>query len=148
MRVVVQRSKEASVLVADKTVGKIDNGYVLFVGFTNFDNVEIVRKMAKKIVDLRIFGDENGKMNLDIKSVGGSVLSVSQFTLYASLNGRRPSFTKALSYDEALSLYNCFNEELRSYGITVETGEFGAKMEVALLNDGPITITIDSKEDL
>lgn len=148
MKVVVQRSKEAFVSVAGKITGRIAGGYVLLVGFTEGDNANTVLKMAKKIMGLRIFSDDAGKMNLDIKSVNGSILSISQFTLYASLTGRRPSFSKALCYVAAEELYDSFNEALRSYGVDVQTGVFGAKMEISMLNDGPITIIIDSEEDL
>lgn len=146
MKVVVQRCKNASVKVDGKVIGKIKNGYVLFVGFSVSDDENILSKMAKKIIDLRIFEDENDKMNYDIKKVNGSILSISQFTLYAKLDGRRPSFTDAMKYDEAKKMYNEFNNVLRSYGIEVQTGEFGGDMKVELLNDGPVTILMDSKE--
>lgn len=146
MKVVVQRCKNAKVTVDGNVIGKIDSGYTLFVGFTQDDNIEIIKKVAKKIIDLRIFEDENDKMNYDIKTVNGSILSISQFTLYAKLNGRRPSFSDAMKYEEAKKMYEKFNEELRTYDIKVETGEFGGDMKVELLNDGPVTILIDSKE--
>lgn len=146
MKVVVQRSKEASVSVNDKVLGKIDKGYVLLVGFTNGDNETTIKKIAEKIVNLRIFEDDDEKLNLSLKDVNGKVLSVSQFTLYATLKGRRPSFTDALNYKEASSLYDKFNKELESLGVSVETGKFGADMKVSLINDGPVTIIIDSKE--
>lgn len=148
MRVIIQCSKEASVKVDEKIVGKIDRGYVILVGFTNGDTRKTVKKMAEKILNLRVFCDENDKMNLDLKSVNGQILSVSQFTLYSKLNGRRPSFSCALNYKEASVLYDYFNEELRNFNIDVQTGIFGADMKVSLVNDGPITIFIDSKEDL
>ncbi len=148
MRVVVQRCKNASCKVYDKITGKIDDGYLLLVGFTNGDNEDILSKMAEKIVNLRIFEDESGKMNLSLKDVDASILSVSQFTLYAKLNGRRPSFTDALNYNDAKRLYEYFNLELRKYGIEVFEGIFGADMKVSLLNDGPVTIIIDSKDIL
>ena len=144
MRVVVQRCKNASCKVYDKITGKIDDGYLLLVGFTNGDNEDILSKMAEKIVNLRIFEDESGKMNLSLKDVNASILSVSQFTLYAKLNGRRPSFTDALNYNDAKRLYEYFNLELRKYGIEVFEGIFGADMKVSLLNDGPVTIILDS----
>lgn len=146
MKVVVQRCKNAKVTVDGNVAGKIDNGYTLFVGFTHDDNIETIKKVAKKIIDLRIFEDENDKMNYDIKTVNGSILSISQFTLYAKLNGRRPSFSDAMKYEEAKEMYEKFNEELKTYDIKVETGEFGGDMKVELLNDGPVTILIDSKE--
>lgn len=148
MRVVVQRCKNASCKVDDKITGKIDDGYLLLVGFTNGDNEDILSKMAEKIVNLRIFEDESGKMNLSLKDVNASILSVSQFTLYAKLNGRRPSFTDALNYNDAKRLYEYFNLELKKYGIEVFEGIFGADMKVSLLNDGPVTIIIDSKDIL
>lgn len=148
MKVIVQRSKNASVTVDENVVGKIDHGFVILVGFTKDDTELLVDKMIKKILNLRIFSDENDKMNLDIKSVDGKILSVSQFTLYAKLNGRRPSFTEALNYNDAKALYEYFNEKLRSYNIDVQKGIFGADMQVELVNDGPVTIIIDSKEDL
>ncbi len=148
MRVVVQRCKNASVKVNDKIIGKIDKGYLLFVGFTNGDNENVIKKMAKKIVNLRIFEDKNDKMNLSLKEVNASILSVSQFTLYAKLNGRRPSFTDALNYSDAKKLYEYFNLELEKQDVKVENGIFGADMKVNLLNDGPVTIIIDSEDIL
>ena len=148
MKVVVQVCKSANVKIDGKINGKIDKGYVLLVGFTDGDNEEIARKMASKIVNLRVFCDENDKMNLDIKSVNGKILSISQFTLYAKLNGRRPSFSDALNYKDASKLYDYFNEKLREENVNVETGIFGADMKVELINDGPVTILIDSEEDL
>lgn len=148
MRIVVQVCKNANVKIDGKVNGKIDKGYVLLAGFTDGDNEEIVKKMASKIVNLRIFYDDSDKMNLDIKSVNGKILSISQFTLYAKLNGRRPSFSGALNYKDASRLYDYFNKELRNQGMIVETGIFGADMKLELINDGPVTILIDSKEDL
>lgn len=148
MKVVVQVCKSANVKIDGKENGKIDKGYVLLVGFTEGDNEEIAKKMASKIVNLRVFCDENDKMNLDIKSVNGKILSISQFTLYAKLNGRRPSFSDALNYKDASKLYDYFNEKLREENVKVETGIFGADMKVELINDGPVTILIDSEEDL
>lgn len=148
MRVVVQRCKNASVKVNDKIIGKIDKGYLLFVGFTNGDNENVIKKMAKKIVNLRIFEDKNDKMNLSLKEVNASILSVSQFTLYAKLNGRRPSFTDALNYNDAKKLYEYFNLELEKQDVKVENGIFGADMKINLLNDGPVTIIIDSEDIL
>ena len=147
MRVIVQRSKESSVIIDGKVNGKIDKGYVLLVGFTLDDTKEIVDKMIKKIINLRIFSDSDDKLNLSLKDINGEILSISQFTLYAKLNGRRPSFTKALNYKEAKDLYDYFNEELRNLGINVETGVFGSDMTVNITNDGPITIIIDSESD-
>lgn len=146
MRVIVQRCKEASVIVDDKIIGEISKGYLILVGFTIDDNEEIVKKIAKKIINLRIFEDDDEKMNLDLNQVNGSILSVSQFTLYAKLEGRRPSFSNAMPYAMASKLYDLFNETLKSYNVNVKTGKFGADMKVSLINDGPVTIIIDSKE--
>ena len=144
MKVVVQRVKKASVEVNEKIVGKIDNGVLLLVGFTYDDDIEKLKWMARKIVNLRIFDDENGVMNLSLKDVGGSVLSVSQFTLYADpKKGNRPSYVNALNGEEAVILYDKFNEILRNDEIKVETGMFGEEMEVSLVNDGPITIIVE-----
>lgn len=147
MRVVVQRSKESSVIIDGKVNGKIDKGFVLLVGFTFGDTKEIVDKMINKIINLRIFSDSDDKLNLSLKDINGEILSISQFTLYAKLNGRRPSFTKALNYDEAKDLYDYFNEELRNLDINVETGVFGSDMNVNITSDGPVTIIIDSESD-
>ena len=147
MRVVVQRSKESSVIIDGKVNGKIYKGFVLLVGFTFGDTKEIVDKMINKIINLRIFSDSDDKLNLSLKDINGEILSISQFTLYAKLNGRRPSFTKALNYDEAKDLYDYFNEELRNLDINVETGVFGSDMNVNITNDGPVTIIIDSESD-
>lgn len=147
MRVVVQRSKESSVIIDGKVNGKIDKGFVLLVGFTFGDTKEIVDKMINKIINLRIFSDSDDKLNLSLKDINGEILSISQFTLYAKLNGRRPSFTKALNYDEAKDLYDYFNEELRNLDINIETGVFGSDMNVNITNDGPVTIIIDSESD-
>ena len=147
MRVVVQRSKDSSVIIDGKVNGKIDKGYVLLVGFTFGDTKEIASKMALKIANLRVFSDNDDKLNLSLKDINGEILSISQFTLYAKLNGRRPSFTKALNYGDAKDLYDYFDEELRNLGINVKTGVFGADMTVNITNDGPITIIIDSESD-
>lgn len=147
MKVVVQRSIDASCKVNDNIVGKINKGYLLLVGFTLGDDEKIVDKMANKIINLRIFEDENDKMNLSLNDVNGDILSISQFTLYATLKGRRPSFINALNYDDAKKLYKIFNDKLRSYNIKVEEGIFGADMKISFTNDGPVTIIIDSKED-
>lgn len=147
MRVIIQRSKKASVVVDENVIGKIDNGYVLLIGFTDGDTKEIIDKMINKIVNLRIFSDSEDKLNFSLKDVKGSILSISQFTLYAKLNGRRPSFTDALNYKDAKELYEYFNHKLKEEQIDVQTGEFGADMKVSLVNDGPVTIIIDSKED-
>ncbi len=146
MRVIVQRVKKSSVSVDKKVVGKIDNGLMILVGFTYNDNIKDLEYMVRKILNLRIFDDENGVMNKSILEVGGSILSVSQFTLYADTKkGNRPSYIKALKSDEAVTLYDRFNN-LLSEKIKVETGIFGAEMEVSLINDGPITIILDSED--
>ena len=146
MKVVIQRSFDASVKVNGKTVGKIDKGYVVLVGFSSNDDELVLPKMAKKIINLRIFEDENNKMNYDIKKIDGQILLISQFTLYSILDGNRPSFKDALNYKDAKALYEKFIEELRKYDIKVETGIFGEDMKVSLVNDGPVTILIDSLE--
>ena len=148
MRVVVQKVKESSVTINDKIVGKIEKGYTLLVGFTDGDNKSIIDRMVKKIINLRIFEDDNDKMNLDLKTVEGSILSISQFTLYAKLDGRRPSFSDAMKYDEASKMYDYFNEKLKEENVKVETGIFGEDMKVSIINDGPTTIIMDSEDIL
>lgn len=147
MKAIIQRSLTSSVSVNDKIIGKIDKGFVILVGFTDGDDKDIVDKMVKKIINLRIFSDSDDKLNLSLKDVNGSILSISQFTLYAKLNGRRPSFTKALNYKDAKELYEYFNHKLTMEDVNVQTGEFGEDMKVSITNDGPVTIIIDSKED-
>jgi len=147
MRLVIQRSNNASVTVDDKVVGKINSGLVILVGFTEGDTEEIIDKMVNKVINLRIFDDEDGVMNRSLLDVGGSILSISQFTLYADTRkGRRPSYIKALRGEESIILYDKWNENLRKTGITIATGIFGADMQVSLINDGPITIVMDSEE--
>ena len=144
MRVLVLRSGEASVKVDKKIVGQIDSGLVLLVGFTNGDTLEEVKHLAKKCVNLRIFPDENDVMNKSLLDFGGDILSISQFTLYGDAHkGNRPSYINAMKNDEAIPLYEAFNEELRSYGVKVETGIFGADMDVSLINIGPTTIWLE-----
>lgn len=146
MKVVLQRAKNASVTVDGSITGAINKGYVLLVGITHTDTLEDIQYVAKKIAELRIYEDENGKMNRSILEAGGAILSVSQFTLYADVKkGRRPSFIEAARPDYAEGLWQAFNEELSTYGLQVETGIFGAMMEVALVNDGPVTIIVESK---
>ena len=141
MRVVLQRVDHASCTVDGKITGKIEKGYMLLVGFTNGDDLTKVQKAAKKIAGLRIFEDENHKMNLNLETVKGSILSISQFTLYANTNeGNRPSFVDALNPTDAIKLYDLFNKELRKYNFVVEEGIFGAHMDIELLNSGPVTI--------
>ncbi len=144
MRVLVQRSGNASVKVDEKIVGQIDSGLVLLVGFTDGDTIEEVKHLAKKCVNLRIFPDEDDVMNKSLLDFGGDILSISQFTLYGDAKkGNRPSYINAMKNDEAIPLYDAFNEELRTYGVKVETGIFGADMEVALTNIGPTTIWLE-----
>lgn len=147
MKIVVQRSLKSSVKVDNKVVGSIDHGLVLLVGFTYKDNLDIIDYMVDKVLNLRIFDDENGIMNKSLLDVGGDILSISQFTLYAdSRKGRRPSYVNALNGKEAIKLYDIFNEKLKSH-VKVETGIFGAEMEVSITNDGPITIILERTSD-
>lgn len=147
MRIVIQRVKDARVYVKDQVVGEIDHGLVALVGVTHDDTIEDVKYLVQKIVNLRIFEDDAGKMNLSLKDVRGSILSISQFTLYADTRkGRRPNFMEAASPDHALSLYQSFNELIEQEDVHVETGVFGEMMEVELTNSGPVTITIDSQQ--
>ena len=147
MRIVLTTVLNASVEIEGKIVGQIDRGFCLLVGFTHSDNKEIVDKMIDKMLSLRVFMDEKGLTNLSIYDVGGQILSVSQFTLYADLaKGRRPSFINAMKPDEAKALYEYFNEQVKvKYG-AVETGIFGADMKVSSVNDGPFTVILDSEE--
>lgn len=145
MRVVLQVVEKASVEVENKIIGKINKGYLLLVGIFESDNEEKVIKLAEKISKLRVFPDENGKTNLSLKDVGGSILSVSQFTLCANLVGsNRPSFSEAAKREKAISLYELFNDELKNKGFEVQMGEFGADMKVNLVNDGPFTLVVEN----
>lgn len=144
MRVVIQKCKYARCLVDKKITGEINHGLLILVGFTHGDDFDKVKKMAKKIVNLRIFEDENQKMNLSVLNVHGEILSISQFTLYANTSGgNRPSFIESLEPNKAQSLYLLFNQELKTYGLKVDEGIFGAHMEIELLNDGPVTINLE-----
>lgn len=146
MKVVVQRSKAAKVTVDGKVTGQITKGLVLLVGVTHEDKQEDAAYLADKIANLRIFEDANEKMNYSLLDVGGEILSVSQFTLYGDCRkGRRPNFMDAAKPEQAVELYEAFNELLREKGIRVETGVFGAMMDVELINDGPVTLIIESK---
>ena len=146
MRIVLQRVAHASVTVDEKVIGKIQRGFLLLVGVTHDDAMEDMEYLVRKIVQMRIFEDEEGKLNRSIQDIGGEILSVSQFTLYAETKkGNRPSFSKAAPGDVALKMFEQFNGLLRDTGIPVETGQFGADMKVELLNDGPVTILLDSK---
>ena len=147
MRIVIQRVSRASVKVADETVGKIDNGLLVFLGISHDDQEEDVHWLAKKLMNLRIFNDDEGKMNLSLNDVDGEVLMVSQFTLHASTKkGNRPSFVKSANPNLGKRLYDYFIDYLnKEYKISLATGVFGAMMEIELLNDGPVTIIMDSK---
>lgn len=147
MRIVVQRALDARVTVEGKIRGGINRGFMVLVGVTHADTEEDADYLVRKLSGLRVFEDGDGKMNLSLSEVGGQVLSISQFTLYADTRkGNRPSFVRAASPEKALRLYEYFNERLRCRGILVQTGEFGADMKVSFVNDGPVTILIDSKE--
>ena len=144
MKVLVQRCEKAKVSVDNKVVGKIGKGLMLLVGFTQNDNSSNIDYLVDKVINLRIFDDESGVMNKSLLDVGGSILSISQFTLYADASkGRRPSYINALSGDLATKLYDEFNNKLKNKGINVETGIFGAEMKVDFINDGPITIMLE-----
>lgn len=146
MKVVLQRSKAASVTVDGTVTGAIDHGYVLLVGITHEDTHEDVAYLAKKVANLRLWEDADGKMNYSILEHGGAILSVSQFTLYGDAKkGNRPSFINAARPEAAEPLWEAFNQALREHGLHVETGIFGAMMDVALINDGPVTILLESK---
>ncbi|HLV26637.1 MAG TPA: D-aminoacyl-tRNA deacylase [Gemmatimonadales bacterium] len=144
MRVLLQRVSSASVTVGDRTTGSIEVGYLLLVGFTHSDNESVLGWMADKVLGLRLFPDPEQKLNLSLEDVDGAVLVVSQFTLYGDTRkGRRPSFLDAAGPDIAVPLYEEFIGMLRSRGVKVETGEFGAMMQVALVNDGPVTLWLE-----
>ena len=147
MRIVVQRSKYASCKVDNEITGKIDLGYMLLIGFKEDDTIDEINLLAKKVIGLRVFSDSEGKMNLSIKDVGGAILAISQFTLYADCkHGNRPSFTNAMNYDKACEYYSIFCKKLEENGLRVEKGVFGADMKIELLNDGPVTIILDSED--
>ncbi len=146
MRAVVQRVRHAEVRVKGRITGRIGAGLLVLVGIAREDTPETGRALAKKIVRLRIFDDDNGRMNLDVREAGGAVLAVSEFTLYGDCRkGRRPTYMDAAPPDEALPLYHAFVESLKALGIKVETGEFRAMMDVELVNDGPVTLLLDSE---
>ncbi|WP_047979696.1 D-aminoacyl-tRNA deacylase [Ornithinibacillus contaminans] len=147
MRAVIQRAKDATVTVQNEIIGAIPNGLVVLLGVTHEDTIEDAKYLVNKIVHLRIFEDEQEKMNLSLKDVSGSILSISQFTLYGDTRkGRRPNFMQAAKPELANELYEKFNELLLSEGISVETGQFGAMMDVQFTNVGPVTLLLDSKE--
>ncbi len=147
MRFVIQRVSKASVKVEERQIGAIEKGFLVFIGVCQEDTKEIADKMIKKLIGLRIFEDEQGKTNLALSDVGGSLLLISQFTLYADCRkGNRPSFIQAGAPDVAKALYEYIIDECKKQIETVEQGEFGADMKVELLNDGPFTILLDSRE--
>lgn len=147
MKVILQRVTHASCVVDEQVTGEIKDGYMALVGISTEDQEDVLEKMADKVVNLRVFSDEEGKMNRSLLDVKGEILSISQFTLYADAKkGRRPSFTHAAKPDVSLPMYNQFNELLKAKGVHVETGIFGADMKISLLNDGPVTIILDSKQ--
>lgn len=145
MRVVLQRVAEASVTVTGEIVGRIDHGLLLLAAIGRDDDEAAVRKMARKCIDLRVFAGEAGHFEHSVRETGGSVLAVSQFTLYGDCaKGRRPSLSKAARPEEAERLFSCFVETVREEGVPVETGSFGADMKVRLLNDGPVTFQLET----
>ena len=144
MRIVLQRVSQASVTIDGRVTGEIGRGFLLLVGIAPGDTRAEVAWLAEKVVGLRLFGDADGKMNLDLAAVGGALLVVSQFTLYGEASkGRRPSFIGAARPDEAIPLYEAFLAALRATGLPVASGEFGADMQVALVNDGPVTLLLE-----
>ena len=144
MKIILQKVKKASVSVDNKIVGSIDKGFCLLVGVHKESTIDDAKYLAKKIAQARLFEDGNDKINLSLKDVGGSILSVSQFTLYADTKkGNRPSFTSAAGAEKANELYEKFNEYLKEEGVTVETGIFQTMMEVNIVNDGPVTIVYE-----
>ena len=145
MRAVVTRVTRASVTIGGRVNGEIGRGFLVLLGVGPADKEETARRLAEKICNLRVFEDENGKMNLSLEQVGGSLLVVSQFTLYADTKSRRPGFTGAAKPDIAAALYECFMDACRAQGFTVEHGEFGADMQVESVNDGPVTILFDTE---
>ncbi|MFD2759521.1 D-aminoacyl-tRNA deacylase [Lentibacillus juripiscarius] len=147
MKAVIQRALDANVTVNGTETGAIEQGMVVLLGVTHDDTEEDADYLADKLIHLRVFEDNNGKMNDSLKDVGGQVLSISQFTLYADTRkGRRPNYLKAAKPEQAEALYDYFNERVRQQGINVETGEFGEMMHVQLTNAGPVTIILDSKD--
>ena len=147
MKAVIQRTTKASVEVNGKITGEIEEGLVVLVGVTHGDKKDAAQFLAEKIINLRIFEDDNNKMNLSLLDKGGAILSISQFTLYGDARkGRRPNFTKAASHEQALVLYQSFNNHLRTLGVRVEEGVFGEMMDVRLTNSGPVTMVLDTEE--
>lgn len=147
MRVVVKRTSRASVTADGVLTGSIDKGFMLLIGFTDSDTLSEIDLLVKKVIGLRIFEDEFGKINKSLADVNGSILAISQFTLYADCKkGNRPSFTKAMAFDKANDMYITFCNKLKETGIRVEMGVFGADMKIDFVNDGPVTIILDSNE--
>jgi len=148
MKIIIQRAKNAKVIVDGEMVGSISKGLMILVGITHSDTLEDVKFCAKKVANLRIFEDDLGKLNLSVKDIQGSILSISQFTLYGETSkGNRPSFTEAARPEIAEPLYEAFNDELRhTFGLPVEAGVFGAMMDVAFTNDGPVTLVVESRK--
>lgn len=147
MKLLIQRSKKSKVLVDNKTVGEIERGLVVLVGFTHKDTIDDIKRLTKKLVNLRIFDDDNHIMNKSILDVKGQILSISQFTLYADCKkGNRPSYINSMKANEAKKLYELFNEEIKKYNIHLETGIFQSDMLVEISNDGPVTIILESEE--
>jgi D-tyrosyl-tRNA(Tyr) deacylase len=146
MRIVIQRVKKASVSINENMVGNINQGLVILLGIENEDTESDIKWLIQKILGLRIFSDAEGKMNLSVSDIFGELLIVSQFTLFAStVKGNRPSFLKSAKPDISIPLYEKFLETIKETSLKIETGQFGADMEVSLINDGPVTIIIDSK---
>lgn len=145
MKIVIQRVKRAQVSVDNEIIGKINNGFLVLIGIAQGDKKENADYLVKKLINLRVFSDEQGKMNLSIKDINGELLLISQFTLYAECkkSGNRPSFSNSARPEIAEPLYEYFVSECKKYDINVETGEFGADMQVELVNDGPVTIIIE-----
>lgn len=147
MKLLIQRSKKSKVLVDNKIVGEIEKGLVVLVGFTHKDTIDDIKRLTKKLVNLRIFDDDNHIMNKSILDVKGQILSISQFTLYADCKkGNRPSYINSMKANDAKKLYELFNEEIKKYNIHLETGIFQSDMLVEISNDGPVTIILESEE--
>lgn len=147
MKIVIQRVKHSSVEINKEIHGQIEKGFMVLVGFASTDNTTIIDKMIDKLINLRVFEDEQGKMNLSLLDIKGSILSISQFTLYADVKkGNRPGFTNSMPPDKANEFYEKLNDAIRAYGINVLTGEFGTDMLVNIANDGPVTIIYESQD--
>ncbi|MFC1653528.1 D-aminoacyl-tRNA deacylase [Patescibacteria group bacterium] len=143
MKLVVQRVSRGSVSVKNKTIGSINRGFVVMVGLKGGDTENTVDKLAQKLINLRIMSDQQERMNKSLEDVGGEILLISQFTLYADTKGRRPGFTKAMCPKDAKNLFNYFVDQVKKSGLKIETGEFGTMMQVEIINDGPVTIILE-----